>query len=248
MTAGDVERGAYSVVATTVVKHLRSPARILDAGCGPCDKTAILQELGYQCAGYDDLQDDWHNVPGNREKILAFAKECGIDFRLAQGGELPFQKGTFDMIMLHDVLEHFHDSPRDFVNSLLELGSKDALLFATVPNAVNIRKRIDVVRGRTNFPTYESYYWQPGHFRGHVREYVRDDLVRFARYLDLEVLELSGCDHMLQKVPSGLRPLYLIVTKFFPKWKDSWLLVAKKRAGWMPRTSPPNDAFTRDVV
>jgi hypothetical protein len=34
---------------------------------------------------------------------------------------LPFDKCSFDMIMLHDVLEHLHDSPRDLLNDLFEL-------------------------------------------------------------------------------------------------------------------------------
>ena len=58
------------------------------------------------------------------------------------------------MVMSHDVLEHLHHSPRDLLNDLCELIKPNALLFITVPNAVNIRKRIDVLRGKTNLPDY----------------------------------------------------------------------------------------------
>jgi len=116
------------------------------------------------------------------------------------------------------------------------------LLFVTVPNAVNIRKRIDVLFGNTNLPRFESYYWYPGSWRGHVREYVRNDLVKLSEYLNLEVLELRSCDHMLEKLPSSIRPAYLLVTSIFRGWKDAWLLVARKRQGWsIKKTLPQNE-------
>jgi 2-polyprenyl-3-methyl-5-hydroxy-6-metoxy-1,4-benzoquinol methylase len=232
----DKEKGAYSNIAKTVLRYLEPGSRILDFGCGPCDKTAVLQHLGFRCSAYDDLEDDWHQISGNREKIISFANECGIDFKLATTKiDALFQKNSFDMIMLNDVLEHLHDSPRDLLNDLLELLKSNGLLFVTVPNAVNIRKRIDVLFGRTNLPRFEGYYWYPGAWRGHIREYVRNDLVLLSEYLDCEILELRGCDHMLQKLPGSIRPAYLLVTSIFPDFKDSWLLVASKKENWAPK-------------
>ena len=200
----------------------------MDFGCGPCDKTAILQLLGFHCVGYDDLQDEWHKEGENREKILAFAKKMGIDFYLAREENLPFAIHSFDMIMLHDVLEHLHNSPRSLLTTLLGLLKPKGILFITVPNAVNIRKRIHVLFGKTNLPNFEEYYWHPDPWRGHIREYVKDDLIKLCKYLGLEILELRGCDHMLQKVPLFARKIYLAITAIFPAWKDSWLLMARK--------------------
>jgi hypothetical protein len=118
------------------------------------------------------------------------------------------------------------------------------LLFVTVPNAVNIKRRIDVLFGKTNMPRFQGYYWYPGTWRGHIREYVRNDLVELSEYLNLEVLELRGCDHMLDKLHSSLRPAYLLLTSIFRGWKDSWLLVARKRGGWSAKkTLPQNELF-----
>jgi SAM-dependent methyltransferase len=244
MTAG-IGTGVYEHIANIALRYLDPGSKILDFGCGPCDKTAILQVLGYQCYCIDDLQDDWHRVPGNRDKILDFAKDFGIDFRLPNYGLSSFDKNTFDMIMLHGVLEHLHDSPRDILNDLLELAKPQGLLFITVPNAVNIRKRIDVIFGKTNLPRFDGYYWYPGAWRGHIREYVRDDLVKLSNYLNLELLELNSCDHMIHKLPTVVRPIYLFATNFFRGWKDSWVLVASKRVNWVPRKVLPNDELTR---
>jgi SAM-dependent methyltransferase len=201
--------------------------------------------LGFHCSAYDDLQDEWHKIPGNREKILSFANKCGIDFKYANAERLPLEKNSFDMIMLHDVLEHLHDSPRDLLNDLLELAKPNGLLFVTVPNAVNIRKRKDVIFGKTNLPPFEGYYWYPGSWRGHIREYVQNDLVKLSEYLNLEVLELRSCDHMLEKLPNSIRPVYLLLTNIFRGWKDSWLLVARKRPGWSAKKTLPQNELSR---
>ena len=227
--------GAYATIANTALKYLAPGARILDFGCGPCDKTAILQALGFQCSGCDDLQEDWHKTPGQRDTILRFACDAGIDFRLRNGQGIPFEACNFDMVMMHDVLEHIHDSPRELINDLLERATPEGILFITVPNQVNIKKRIEVVMGRTNLTAYETFYWSDIPWRGHVREYVRDDLVKLAEYLDLEILELRGVDHMLQKIPVIARAPYRLATALFNDWKDSWLLVARKRSSWRPR-------------
>ncbi len=235
----------YLNIANGVLRYLPPGSRILDFGCGPCDKTAILQFLGFHCSAYDDLQDDWHKISGNREKILSFANKCGIDFKQVDKGILPFEKNSFDMIMLFDVIEHLHDSPRDLLNDLLELAKPNGLIFMTVPNAVNIRKRIDVFFGKTNLPRFEGYYWYPGPWRGHIREYVQNDLIQLAEYLNLEILELRGCDHMLHKIPGYIHPAYFIVTNIFHGWKDSWFFVARKRPGWSAKKALPQNELNK---
>ncbi len=233
--------GAHLDIAGTVLRHLQPGATILDFGSGPCDKTAILQILGFRCSAYDDLGDDWHRIEGTREKILEFASEFEIDLSIASGGPLPFERESFDMVMMHDVLEHLHDSPRELVNDLLERVKPEGYLFVTVPNAVNIRKRRDVLFGKTNLPGFERYYWYPGPWRGHIREYTRGDLEQLVEFLDLEPIELRGCTHMLQKVPRALGLFYLAVTRVFTGWRDSWALVARKKIGWTPRRNLPQD-------
>jgi SAM-dependent methyltransferase len=238
-------RNPYLNIAHTVMRYLQSGSSILDFGSGPCDKTAILQMLGYRCTGWDDLQDDWHKKPGIREKILDFTRACGVDFRLASSEKWPFETESFDMVMIHDVIEHMHNSPKDLLNDLLSLCKPNGYLFITVPNAVNMRKRIHVLTGRSNYPRYDLYYWYPGPWRGHIREYVRDDLTQLADFLGSEVIELRGCDHMLAKVPRSLQWPYLTITDYFDGMKDSWTLLVKRGPAWTPRKSLPEGELHR---
>lgn len=229
----------YLATVEPVLRHLKPGARVLDFGSGPCDQTAILQLLGFRCSAWDDLQDEWHLVGDNRQKILAFAEKMGIDFRLADGGPLPFEKQAFDLVMLIAVLEHLHDAPRELLNDLLELLRPGGYLYIMVPSAVNIRKRLSVLVGHTNYARYGSYYWYPGKtWRGHVREYTRHDLRQLAGFLGLSIVELRSCHKMLEVVPRRLRQAYLLATALFPGWRDSWLLLARKGADWQPRRTP----------
>ena len=233
------ERDAeYLSVANSIMRHLQPPAKVLDFGSGACEKAAILQALGYCCYACDDLQDNWHLQDNNRERIVSFAQKMGIEFRLAGTDGIPFTNESFDVVMLNAVLEHLHDSPRVLLTTLLHLLRENGLLLVTVPNAVNIRKRIAVLLGRTNLPPFESYFWYLGPWRGHVREYVKGDLVLLAEYLGLSIVELRSCHHMLYKVPPMARPLYKAVTQAFRGWRDSWLLVARKPPSWAPRERP----------
>ena len=224
----------YQTVFSITKKYLPKKSKVLDFGSGPCDKTALISLLGHHCVAYDDLQDAWHKEHDNRKNILNFSEKFGIEYVDASKHNMDFKGMTFDMIVMTDVIEHLHESPKNILLKLLSSLNDDGVLFITVPNAGNIRKRVDLLRGRTNLPPFSSYYWYPGLWRGHIREYVYKDLTELAVFLDLEIILLRGSDHMLSKVPAGFLPLYKLVTAIFPRWKDSWTLIAKKNKNWSP--------------
>jgi 2-polyprenyl-3-methyl-5-hydroxy-6-metoxy-1,4-benzoquinol methylase len=230
------DRLTYSChnIASTVVRYLPAGARVLDFGSGACDKTATLAMLGYNCTAVDDLNDGWHLQGGARQAILSFARTMGIDFRLTS--TLPdLEPESFDLIMLTDVIEHLKDSPRKLLNNLIGLLKPQGLILITAPNAVNIRKRLAVLIGRTNYQPYSAYFFSD-HWRGHVREYTKGDLMILTEAMGLSCCELRGCDHMLSKVPRGLLPAYRVITGCATGWKDSWTLVARKPPMWSPCT------------
>jgi SAM-dependent methyltransferase len=203
-----------------------------------------LAALGYHCTAVDDLSDEWHQRGDARQRIHDFAAAMGIEY-VGSPGEIPADE-TFDMLMLHDVLEELHDSPRHLLIDLLARVREGGYLFITVPNHVNLRKRLAVLRGRTNNPRFEVFYWYPGQkWRGPVREYSRGDCVALAHALDLDVVELTGAHHMLGQVPPRLRSAYLAVSRMMPNTRDTWSMVARKRSGWAPKRDLDGDELRR---
>lgn len=235
---------ALRTVAATVLRYLPPGSRILDFGSGTGHKSAVLQCLGFHCCAFDNLADA---KPGETELIMSFAQEFGVDYRLAEGKgggdkeSLPFARDSFDMVMLHHVIEHLHDSPRELLNDLLELTKPGGFLFITVPNAGNIRKRLYLLFGKTNMPPFESFYWYPGPWLGHIREYVRGDLRQLAEYADLETLELRGVDDLIaaSRYPGAIRFGYSLATGICRNGKDTWLFVGRKGNDWTPRRVRP---------
>lgn len=236
------DMGQWLSVGKTVQKYLSPGDKVFDLGSGPCDKTAIAQVMGCQCTAVDDLNDEWHSRDDNINKIERYTAKMGIEFSREFS---PPEKCTFDMVMMNDVLEHIHDSPRDLLNHLVHGLKEGGHLFVTVPNLANIRKRLDLMWGKTNLPQYDMYYWYRGPWRGPKREYVRGDLECMSKNLGLEIIELSAVHHMLQRLPSFAQFPYKLATSVFPDWRDSWLLVAQKPFGWTPRTTISDEEFAK---
>lgn len=231
------QRQKYRTVGRIVRKYLDPGDRVYDFGSGPCDKTAVVACLGMECTAYDDLQDAWHKENDNREKIRRFAVQMGIDF---VEDFPPGEEDAFDMVMMNDVLEHLHESPREILTELVDALRDGGYLFCSVPNLANIRKRLSLLFGRTNLPDYELYFWYPGTWRGPVREYVRGDLERMVDFMNLETVELRGAAHMMHRLPSDLfRPIYRLMVRLMPGLADTWVLVARKPGGWDPASVRP---------
>jgi len=120
----------------------------------------------------------------------------------------------------------------------LESLKTDGFIFIDVPNAANLRKRLDILRGKTNYPSFESFYWSSYPWRGHVREFVRNDLEKLGRFLDLEELEISFHHYHLDSVGPNMRRLFKTICRIFPSFCESLLYVGRKPVDWCPRNEP----------
>ena len=195
---------SYFEMPKAVAKRLANGDSILDFGAGPCDKTALLSLIGYVVTAFDDMGDDWYNFDDNRNKILNYATRAGIKYVLPDAdAAFSFPSEYYDAIVLNNVIEHLHHSPKKLLNTLLESLKPNGFIFIDVPNAANLRKRLDILRGKTNYPSFESFYWSSYPWRGHVREFVRGDLEKLGCFLGLDELEIKTHHYHLERV----RPL-----------------------------------------
>jgi len=232
-----------------VLRNVPRGGRILDFGAGGADKTCALAALGYEMHAYDDLMDPWHLKNNNWMRLVEYASSRGVRYHRAEAGQpWPYQPDSFDMIILDNVIEHLHDSPRELLVGLRELIKPGGLLFISVPNAGNLRKRLVVLLGGTNMGRYDYFYWKEGPWRGHVREYVRGDIERLAEYLNLTPVELGGFDSLIGRLSGFRRTLWRAVVKVFPNGSDSWKLVGRKAPGSEPMNAPPDEVRLRKLL
>lgn len=225
------QQNSHYNIASNVISIKNTNSTILDFGCGPLDKVGVLKNLGYDCYGIDDYNDPWHLKDDNQKKIYDFAKKLNIPLYTSISELKNENKDLkFDIILLNDVIEHLHDSPRFLLNELNKLLKEDGCVLFTVPNALNLKKRIKVIFGLTNYVSYESlFFHESDNFRGHVREYSKGCLKKMSDYMNYDIIKLKGCHQMLETIPSYLLTPWKILTFFFPNFCDSYILIVKKK-------------------
>ena len=237
-------------IANLVKRFLPKGGRILDLGCGSLTKAALLALLGYEIHGADDYQDPWHVRDNNVKKLKGFAGNFGIALKVQDvRHRLEYPENYFDGCMIHDFIEHLHETPRNLLNNAGLVVREGGYLFVSMPNAVNLRKRLSVIMGKSNYPAVEMFYHCIGPWRGHVREYTlpeQDYILRSSGF----VVRFSGTYHGMvdRKLKSKfLKRLYKGVCRFFPAMRENIATVAQKPDGWKAMEGDP-EAFRNSMI
>jgi SAM-dependent methyltransferase len=240
-----VDELLYREMSQVVPEVLRycGPAhgkRLLDIGSGPLDKTALYSALGFESHALDDLSDPWHRLDGYRDAIRDFAKRRGIRLLESNIDEAsPACAEGFDVVTLHAVVEHLHVSPMFILNLAGKQLKAGGYLVVTMPNAVNLRKRVDVMRGQTNYSPLEELYFSPdpfGEYRGHVREYTLEETVRLVEWHGFEVVRQAHFEYIaFVKLKNPWRAFFLLLARAFPAFRSGLLVICRKPANWTER-------------
>lgn len=235
----------YFGIASLLLEECPRPAQILSIGSGPCDLEAILSQLGYQITAVDDLKDQWHLIGKNQERIRDFAAEMDIDFLQESENSLQLREEVFEAVLLIDVIEHLHDSPRELLNFAVSFLKPNGLLVIETPNAVSLGKRLKVLFGKTGQVDANFWYWNLGQFRGHVREYTGPELKTILSNHNLTDIELRMVnvhkeDHLKTiyfykgAFKGPMRALYTVPTSVSPRLRDTIRISARKPHHWRP--------------
>ncbi len=106
-----------------VLGRLGKKARILDAGCGTAYLSRRLAKQGYGNIVCLDTSST----------LLEVAKRHGLKTVLGDAQRLPFKKGSFDLVILADVLEHVPDYGR-VISEAARVLSAHGCVFVSYPN------------------------------------------------------------------------------------------------------------------
>lgn len=167
--------------------------RILDIGCGVGAFVRRLREFSSRVCGVD-VDAEWVAQGGQEVPNLA----------LAVGENLPFADGSFDVVLLHEVLEHVTDDRR----TLREAGrvlAPGGRVVVFCPNRLYPFETHGVFLGkRYVFGNVPLVNYLPDALRGrlvpHARAYTRGGLRRLYRWAGLRPLVhtyvFPGFDHV----------------------------------------------------
>lgn len=124
-----------------MLRHVGSGRRVLDVGCAGGYLAERLVASGNTVVGIDVDRDAAARAERYCERVLVGDVESM---------ELPFEPGSFDVVLCGDVIEHLRDPGRFFerVRPLLSPGGRVVL---TTPNVANWAIRLSLLFGRWRY-------------------------------------------------------------------------------------------------
>ena len=134
------------------------PLRVLDLGCADGSVGALLLQAGHHVTGVDR-----HAAPGVEARLSAFV-EADLD-----AGLPPALDGSFDVVLVADVLEHLRD-PQALLEEARGRLRPGGRVVGSVPNFAHWYPRLRVAAGRFDYDARGILD------RGHVRFFTRRSL------------------------------------------------------------------------
>ncbi len=230
-------------LAKIIGEFSQPPGKLLDIGCGALDKTMVFSQLGYHSHGCDDFKDPWHANPANLGPVLELASSFGVEVHAqGDGYTVPWEKGTFDVVTIVNVIEHLSESPREILNFAGDYLRPGGLLIVAMPNSVNLRKRLSVFFGKSNYTPVRGFFEYVGPWRGHIREFTPGETRDIVEWTGFEILRTNTFHGMLGNKLGNriMRKLFCLVCILVPNYRDSVVVAARKPEGWVHRQADPN--------
>ena len=152
--------------------------RAADVGSGFSPLAATLVALGMHAVmldRFDYPQDRKHGV--DADAVGKALDKLGVE-RIQtelENGVLPLESSSVESLTCLAVIEHLHHSPMKLLKEFRRVLIPGGRLIVSAPNAVNLRKRISVLLGRTNLPSMRSFC-ESDRWYGHVHEPTASEL------------------------------------------------------------------------
>jgi SAM-dependent methyltransferase len=193
------ERNEFYVRLLGDQQLLQPGKRLVDLGAGLSLFGPLCRSHGMDVTLVDDFGGGGGVELGQGSQeiplLAAFEKQFGLQVARQNFLEQPLllPDASADVVTCFHSLEHWHHSPRRLFREIVRILKPGGFLIIATPNAVNIRKRVYVLFGRTNFPSLREWY-EDGDpvFRGHVREPVVRDLQQLMEWNGLVVIATYG--------------------------------------------------------
>ena len=219
----------------------REKGVLIDLGGGISAHNGILAQLGMTVNVLDLLGSYWDNRASNPEPIdqeIRVLKSCGVQFinvdLLTCDLTNLFAENSVDIVTSFHCLEHLHRLPKILLQSAVRIVKPGGTLVVEVPNAANLRKRLGLLLGHTNYAPFQEYSDSPPYLY-HIREYTVGDLSQLAQTIAAtENYQIFGRNFhrgpWAERIPPSMRKLGDLVLQAFPGLCGSLFLQITKSA------------------
>ena len=113
--------------------------------------------------------------------------------------------------MMAEVIEHLYTSPKLVLGCIATLLDKKGYLVIQTPNAVALRKRLKMLKGKHPYEMIRETRTNPGHFR----EYTIEELVLFGRELGFVLTDYTIRNYLNHEGIGGI--VYNALCNALPK-------------------------------
>jgi SAM-dependent methyltransferase len=181
---------------------------ILDVGCG----------IGTYVAKFRRFSEDVHGVDVDDERV-AKAQESLPNIQVSAGEHLPYEDGRFDVVFLHEVIEHVDDD-RATIREALRVLRSDGRLVIYAPNRLYPFETHGVYLGKRyvfgNIPLI-GYLPNPlrNVFAPHVRAYTHAGMERLFEGLPFRVVVHTYVYPGFDNIVARSRVLGFFLRRFF---------------------------------
>ena len=148
-------------LAAHAARLLQPAGRVLDVGCASGGLLALLRGRAAHLAGLELSQTAAEAAAQIADHVV-----CGA----LEDPDLPFEAGSFDLVVLADVLEHLVDPAAGLARAVAWCRPGGAVI-VSVPNVAHWHARLTLLRGR--WPQSDSGTFDAGHLRWFTRESLR---------------------------------------------------------------------------
>lgn len=210
----------------------RPSGTFVDVGSGLTPLALGLKLLGMEATMVDrfDYPIEMEHI-GDPDPVMAVLDESGVILKPADiaADLLPLDDGHADTLSCVACIEHFHVSPRPLLSDIRRVLRPGGLFLMGCPNSVNLRKRVAVLRGRTNLPPI-GQFWNDGDpvWYGHVREPTLAEMCWMAEASGFEIVERFGRNFLGEQNYGTVAHLLDPFLRFMPALCSDIYVLARK--------------------
>ncbi|MFH0859824.1 MAG: methyltransferase domain-containing protein [Candidatus Altiarchaeota archaeon] len=178
-TDGGPVIGSYMHWRLELLKnYIKNNKRILDVGCGDGNASGNFTRDN-DLFGIDISQVALKKALERRLRVCA----CNID-----DGEFPFKDGSFDLVLILDVLEHIIN-PATVLKEARRVSSETGLMIVTVPNGLNLMNRLYFLSGKFVDVFDQNHRYKDRLFTEHIRLFSKEVLEKMVVDEGLEIVD-----------------------------------------------------------
>ncbi len=240
--------GRSDLVQTYAQHHMKRFLDLIDLI--PRTTESRILDVGIAYGFYDIVLKDDHNViiegiemPDNLSSFCGMLKKHDIEVKecdLAKE-KLPFEDGTFDVVIFSEVIEHLRVHPVVPLREVKRVLKAGGCVVVTTPNVARLTNVFALLFGKNVF---EDFKFEPnqGHITDswtHIREYTLEELksLIYDSGLKVDKIKMSRCWNGFQRVTIGsnskLRRFCALVdsavTLFLPRYRACIMIRARKQ-------------------